>query len=237
MTKATLLLAAAALTLPAHGDVLRFDFGSKDLQTTDVGWNNVTYDDNNPVADLTTIINSTGATVAGVGLSVTDQFFIATQPVALGTGAPAGDAADLPVSASKDFFLGHTGEFLENESTPSGAFKLTGLDPSQTYNFTFFSSRDDVSDNRETSFTVTGSNTANGLLQSSNNDANTLVLSGITADINNEIVISLEAGPNNNNSRGFYYINSLQVEIVPEPGSLALLTLGGILLTRRSRRR
>lgn len=237
MLKATLILAATAMTASAHAATVQFDFGNSNLQTNATGWNNVVYNNNTPVADLTTIVDSTGSTIAGLGLSVTDQFFIAEQPELLGTDNPTGDAAGLPVTATQDFFLGHTGEFLGNESTPTGAFKLTGLVANQTYTFTFFSSRDDVTDNRETAYTVTGDNSANGLLQATNNDSNVLVLAGINPDSNNEILISLAAGPNNDNNRNFYYINAMQVEIVPEPTSLALLSLGGLLLTRRTRRR
>lgn len=236
MYKAALTLAVSTLAASVSADTLLFDFGAIDKQTTDTGWNNVTYTDGNNAPGLTTVIDDTGATVAGVSLVITDQFYTATQPTLDGTNAPTGDAAGLPTTATNDFFIGHTGEFNGNASTPNAAFKLTGLDAAQTYSFTFFASRVGVNDNRETSFVVTGENQESGLLQATHNNSNLLILSNITPDSNNEILISLSAGPNNNNSRSFYYINSLQVDSIPEPGAMGLLTVTGLIIASRRRR-
>lgn len=238
MLKPALIIASTALAASTQGATVLFDFGSVDYQTTETGWNNVTYATGSPAAGLTTIVDSTGATLNGISLVFTDQFYTKTQPSLLGTDSPTGDAAALPATATEDFFLGHTGTFNDEASNPTGAFKLTGLDANQTYSFTFFASRVGVFDNRETSYTVTGDNSATGLLQATGNSSDVLTLSGITPDINNEILIDVAAGSNNNSSRTYYYINSLEVEIVPEPTSMALLGLGGLLLTtRRPRRR
>lgn len=237
MMRVVLAILIATTTASAGAATVLFDFGSTGYQTAQAGWNNVTYADDTPAAGLTTIVDSAGDTVDGLSLVFTDQFFVGTQPELLGTDSPTGDASGLPTTATEDFFLGHTGEFLGESSNPTGAFKLTGLDPNHTYTFTFFASRVGVGDNRETSYTVTGSTQASGLLQASNNNSEVLVLSGITPDLNDEITVSLAAGPNNTNSRSFYYINALQLDIVPEPSALALYAIGSLIAASSRRRK
>lgn len=237
MFKAAVLTCASLTAASASAAPILFDFGSIDQQTTDTGWNNVTYPTNQPAPGLTNIVDSNGATVAGIALVITDPFYVKTQPSLLGTDTPTGDASIFAPTATEDFFLGHTGEFNGAASNPTAGFKFTGLDANQTYNFTFFASRDGVGDNRETQYTVTGSNTANGLLNASNNDDTVLTLAGITPDANNEILVSLAAGPNNTNARAFYYISALQLDAVPEPGALALLAVGGLIAVSARRRR
>ena len=92
-----------------------------------------------------------------------------------------------------------------------------------------------VSDNRETMYTATGSNTAFALLDTANNTSNVALISGITADANGEIVISVTAGPNNSNSDGFYSLGYLQITTVPAPSSIAFFGLGSLAAVRRRR--
>jgi hypothetical protein len=56
-----------------------------------------------------------------------------------------------------------------------------------------------------------------------------------TPNSSGEILINIGPGPNNNNANHFTYLNVLEINTVPEPGSLALAGLGGLLLLRRKR--
>lgn len=229
----TLALAAAVslagLSQPADATTLLFDFGRTDLQTSP-GWNNV-------VPATTTLFATFDSTntLTPVGFEITDTFFQTGEPSQLGSEAPAGDAAAYPVSATDDYFFGHTTAFAGADPNPLGQFKLFGLDPTKTYNFTFFASRQTVGDIRDASYAITGGNNGSGVLNASNNNTEVLKINGIVPDGSNEIFVDVTPGPNNNNSNGFYYIGLMQVDIVPEPASLSLLGAAGLAVLGRRR--
>ncbi|TWT72709.1 hypothetical protein Pla123a_40080 [Posidoniimonas polymericola] len=231
------LLACLAIATPAAATTMNFDFGNNGRQTNVPGWNNVVHDNGSPSPTLFVVFDDTGVAVPGVTLEETDEFYIVGQPSQGGSESPAGDAAGLPVDATDDYYFGHSGAFGGGDDNPTGGFKLTGLDQNLAYDFLFFSSRTGVNDNRETAFSVTGSNVGSGLTATSNNDSEVLTISGIMPDANSEIAISVSAGPNNDNGNGFYYVNLMQVSTaVPEPASGLLIALSGGLTALRRRR-
>lgn len=233
--RSLVLLSALAVASTSSATTMLFDFGNTQQQTLVTGWNNVTYPDPDPAPPLFAVFDSTGAIVPGVTLEVVDQFFINGPPSQLGTEAPSGDAAVYPVSATDDYFFGHTGPFAGGEDNQTGGIKLTGLNPTQTYDFTFMSSRTGVTDSRETAYTVTGANSDSGVLEASNNNSNLLVIGGIFPDGNNEIYVEVSAGAGNDNGNGFYYINLMEVTAIPEPASavVALLLVGSAATLKR----
>ena len=231
---------AVLLAASATAQMILIDFGRTDLQSGP-HWNNV--------IPATTILNSLvdsggNAVPNGAGLEITNAFFQTGEPSQLGSEAPVGDAAGFLVSATDDYFFGHTTPFAGADANPLSQFKLFNLDPTATYDFTFFSSRQTVSDNRETRFTVTGSSSSFLDLNPSNNNSAVAKFLGIAPDGSNEIFVDVAPGPNNDNSNGFYYLGLLQIDIipdrsvVPEPsavGLLGFLVAGGLLLGRRRR--
>lgn len=233
--RSLVMLCALATASVAPAASMLFDFGHTGQQTLVSGWNNVIYPNPDPPPTLFAVFDSDNNIVPGVTLEFVDQFFINGAPSQLGTESPSGDAAGYPVSATDDYFFGHTGAFAGGEDNQTGGFKLTGLDPSQAYDFTFMSSRTGVNDSRETMYTVTGANSDSGLLEAANNDSNVLTLPGIFPDGSNEIYVQVEAGPNNTNGNEFYYINLMEVTpTIPEPASAVMaLALLGAAATRR----
>ena len=113
--------------------------------------------------------------------------------------------------------------------------KLSGLNPGDVHDFTFFASRQPVGDIRETEYIVTGATAEAVLLNSSNNDSEVVSVLGMAADANGEITVGFQSGPNSTSN--FYYINVMQVDIspIPEPTSLGLAAclLGGLAIRRR----
>lgn len=217
----------------ADAQTMRFDFGNTGQQTLLPGWNNVIYPNPDPAPPLLAVVDSNDDLVPGVTLVVTEQFFITGVPSQLGTEAPAGDAALFPVAATDDYFFGHTGPFAGSADASNAAVKLTGLDPNLIYDFTLFSSRTGVNDNRDTAFTVTGLNSDSGVINTANNDTQVLKLLGIAPDGSNEIRIDIAAAPSNTNGNSFYYFNAMQVTAVPEPATLSLVALLSLGLARR----
>lgn len=228
-----LVLAAAVslggLSQSAGANTLLFDFGRTDLQTSP-GWNNV-------VPATTTLFATfdSNNNLTATGFEITDTFFQTGEPSQLGSEAPSGDAAAYPVSATDDYFFGHTTAFAGADPNPLGQFKLFNLDPTKTYNFTFFASRQIITDIRDSSYAVAGGNSGSGVLDASNNNSEVLRISGIVPDGNNEIFVDVTPGPNNNNTNGFFYIGLMQVDIVPEPASLSLLAAAGLCVLGRRR--
>lgn len=184
---------------------LFFDFGDT-AQTTTGNYNNVTHLQE-PVPNA---VDSTGA-ATGISLTVTDAFWPGSNQN--GTTSPTGDAAMFDAQATRDNVFGNTvvfGGFTE----PTGGFTLAGLSttPGVSYSFTFYAGRLGVTDNRETAYTVTGANSAVGYLNAANNQSNVVVVSGIIADANGQIVVGVAPGPNNNNASHFYYLGAMKIE-------------------------
>lgn len=219
-------LCALAAATPASAVTMNFDFGNINRQTADTGWNNITHANGAPTDPLFVVVDENGDPVPGVTFVETDEFYIVGQPSQIGSENPSGDAAGFPVDATDDYYFGHTGAFGGGDDNQTGGFKLTGLNQSLSYDFTFFSARNGVNDNRETLFSVTGANNGSGVAVTSNNDSQVLNVNGIFPDANSEISVVVSAGPNNDNGNGFFYINLMSVtDGVPEPASGLLLVL------------
>ncbi len=220
-------------------ETILFDFGYFASKSATSNYNDVLIDDASAVAQpqpivLSNIIDSTGAST-GVGLSASG-FYPGGNPN--GTTTPTGIAAANFVStATQDNFFTHVGAFGGQTTNPLGVVTLTGLDNSTAYDFTFFASRMGVNDIRETKYTVTGSTSAFSLLNASNNTSNVASVLGIYPNAGS-ITVNVEAGPNNNNgATKFSYIGAMRLdyEAVPEPTSLALVSLASVALFFRRR--
>jgi len=168
----------------------------------------------------------------GIGLTVNDNFWPGSNTG--GTNAPNGDAAALPSNATSDSLFGSLvdfGGFLE----PTGGVTFSGMDPNTSYNFSFFASRMNVSDNREALYSLAGATNDSATLDAANNTGNLAHIMGISPDANGNITLSVTAGPNNTNSFGFYYLGYVEITAVPAPASLGLVGLGSLVAMRRRR--
>lgn len=236
----TLLVPCCAVLLaaaPSVAETMLFDFGNTARQSPQPPnvptWNNVVP----ATTQLFALFNSDGGIVPGASLEITDTFFQTGEPSQLGAENPSGDAAGYPVDATDDYFFGHTTPFAGAPENPYGEVTLSGLDPSQAYDFTFFSSRNGVNDNRETNFEVTGDSAVSGVAVTSNNQSEVLRFLGVLPDANGDIVIGVSPGAANDNNNGFYYINLMEVSTsIPEPTSAAILLVSGLILAAKRRR-
>lgn len=160
----------------------------------DFGSNQQTFDPNTAWNNLLTSIGTTD-TGALFGLVSTDSTvsLIDLQMVARFNGENTnGTTAStlFPTSATSDSLFGNT-ELFNNLSDIFPKFKLTNLDRTKAYNFTFYSSRTGVGDVRETGYTVAGNTSGFAALNVANNIDNIAQVSSITPDTSGEILISL----------------------------------------------
>lgn len=223
----------------ANGKRLLFDFGAAgsptETQETGPGlaWNNVpTAVGSDPAARVSGLV-STNGTATGTALQMLSRF----------NGANLNGATTstvFPTTATQDSLFGNTAAF-SGLSDLKPAFKLTGLDPSFSYSFTFYGSRTGVTDNRETRYTVKGATEAFADLNASANIDGVAKVDRIQPNASGEIEVAVTAGPNNNNGNRFTYLGAMKVDMAPvvpptllidfgSTGSPTLLGSGGVEL-------
>lgn len=229
----SLILASIGIAVAcgsSTADVLFIDFGRTDLQSDPLRFNNF-------VPGVTNIANAIdeNGNSTGMSIGITDPFFEAGEASAMGSEAPAGAAAQFGVPATDDYYFGHTTPFAGAGPNPLGVIEFGNLDANGIYTFTIFASRTDVQDIRDAQYDLLGGNAASGVLDASNNDSNVLVLSGLTASGAGVITLSVSPGPNNDNANGFFYLGAIRVDVVPSPGTMAVLAAGGLFMNRRRR--
>ncbi|MEM7754413.1 MAG: hypothetical protein AAF297_02135 [Planctomycetota bacterium] len=215
----------------ASGDVFRFDFGAAsgngaETVSPDANgnfWNNVT----GPVTEDVVNIDDAASDLV---IRFTSDF--SANNLGGLTAPDSGLLGDFAVgSVTGDYFFG-AGSFVTS-------FEVEGLDAGVEYNLRFFATRA-TGETRTTEYTAVGGNGSHSVqLQTSgdgagagsngNNDDLALIV-GITADGSGEIAVSFTrvAG-------GFSYLGGFEIEVVPTPGSAAMLAVGGLLSVRRRR--
>lgn len=246
-----LVLALASAWTPATAEMLYVDFGRSDgvngnqTLSPDVNgntWNNVSSATQGGAANLTVnnlVTISNTATTIDISTSAGWQ---TNGRLNGGLFSPNGPQASLLgdfaiETATEDYF------FLDGVN---GTITLSQLDPTKLYNLSFFATRvqpnpaGNPGDTRSTTYTVgsssvtlqtTGQNIgSNGIYDG--NDDEIVSLSNLSPDVNNQLVISVTR------SGQFGYIGVLGIQVVPEPGTLAMLAIGGIAVVaaRRFRR-
>lgn len=118
--------------------------------------------------------------------------------------------------------------------------RFLNLNPSLFYNISIFGARD-AAQTRITDYSVIGSTTVSGSLQTSGTG------SGTGSTYNNDTVFSVSSmAPNGSgiitieysvDTGDFGYLNAMQISVVPEPATLSFLLLGGVLLRLFRRRK
>ena len=215
----SIVVASALLgTVDAKAQTFLFDFGAV-ANTTQNGpspedpvnfWNNVTdaigIATNGMLTNIVTAANSPST----LGFAILSRFNGAN-----GNGhAGASPAGPYPIEATRDSLYGNT-EGFNGLTNIFPSFKLTGLDPATTYDFTFYASRTGVGDNRETGYTVTGGNNGYGTLNAANNISNVVKVASIHPTAGGEITVSMAPTTNNNNANHFTYIGVLKLDAAP----------------------
>jgi hypothetical protein len=128
------------------------------------------------------------------------------------SAAPSGDAAPFEPAGANTAY-GNT-ELFSGGVAPAGELRFSNLSPARRYTFTFYGSRvgADVTDNRETLYTVTGANSGAAVLDAALNSTRVATVAEIAPDANGTVTVRVEKGPNNTNVYGFFYLTAFRIE-------------------------
>ena len=182
-------------------DTINIDFGTTLSSGT---WNNLNTATQDTILNLTNTQNQS----TGIAIWIHDAF---TGVNINGTTTP--DAAlSIPSTASSDSFFGSVAPH-NGVSEPTGGFTLSGLNKNNKYSFSFFASRTGITDNRETSYKVTGETEEVVALDAANNTANMVTVKDMKPSANGTIIITVGPGANNTNASKYYFIGLMQVVV------------------------
>lgn len=196
-------LSLFSLSLNAQNDSILIDFGNI---LSPFPWNNLT---NVSSGQIPVLINTQGYNTHA-GIRVIDAFSgINTN----GTTTPD-SASGIISSASSDTFFGNAVLF-GGYTEPEGGVEIFGLDPLKPYIIGIFASRI-ASDNRQTRYIVSGNTIDTLFLNVSSNDS-LMVHDTLYPGADSCIRIIASAGPDNNNTYGFYYIGAVRLIYSHEP--------------------
>ncbi|MDB6070464.1 MAG: hypothetical protein JWL81_1635 [Verrucomicrobiales bacterium] len=226
-----LLVMLSAASLPAA--TVFMDFGDSS-QVTAGNYNNFTKGAVS-VLSIADLVDSTGS---ATGISGSVSGFHAGSNTS-GATAPTGAAALFDAQATRDNFFGSTGIF-GTVTAPTGTVTFSGLDGSgaTAYTFDFFASRTGVVDNREAEYSIAGIGApVSVFLDASNNLSNTTSSTGIVPTLGGTITITVDPGPANTNTTGFFYLGAIRMTSVPEPAGASLAALAGLTLLGQRRRK
>jgi hypothetical protein len=153
------------------------------------------------------------------------------------TNGTTGSSLPYPISATADSLFGNT-ELFGGLTNVTPIFTINGLNPSSTYNFTFYASRIGPTDIRTTDYTVTGSNSSFATLDAAGNVNTTVSVLAISPTAGGVITIALTPSATNNNANHFIYLGTLEFAAspIPEPMTAGLILSGAMVLVLRRKR-
>jgi hypothetical protein len=188
------------------------DFGSSSTETSITSalgetWNNVNETQaaiaSTVIADLQT---STG-TNSTIDLTITSSFNNAHSD---GTS----DSNIYPSSATQDTLFGNVADY-NDLSNVTPVITLSSLDPSTPLILSFYASRYGVSDNQQTSYTITGEASTVVNLDTHDNIDTVAQSSAVYPDADGNLSISISAGPDNTSIEQFASIGVLEMTTYP----------------------
>ncbi|WP_179333504.1 DUF4886 domain-containing protein [Winogradskyella costae] len=118
---------------------------------------------------------------------------------------------NMPDEVSRSNFYSHALDWGSNPGLEESVIEFTGFQSNDTYELCFYGSRNGVSDNRDTKYTVVGATEQSATLDAANNATNTVCISNVQPDADGKIILKVSSGDSNDNSNQFYYINAMKI--------------------------
>lgn len=118
---------------------------------------------------------------------------------------------ELHPDASRDAFYGNALGEYNGVSDKTAGFTVMGLHEDQAFDFYFFSSRNAMTDNRETKFSLKGLHEKETAINSSQNTTELAIVNHVVPDEKGQVSIDITAGENNNNRYKFFYLNAMKI--------------------------
>ena len=211
------LLSALLGCVPLHAASILIDFGATTTTGLPQTWNNFTGTASG--STLTDLKDTTGASTS-YNLTYTGGTLL--------TLADNNTTSILPTTSSP---FNVTSVIIDSiYLATTGTFTLSGLNPAQTYDLTFYAYVNRTG-SRLSNYTVNGNTVS---IQPASTDlggkGGTATLNGMTPTPTGNLVITIESGAGTN-----WILNGLQVTSVPEPASALLALLGTLAFLRRRR--
>ncbi|MBO7067985.1 MAG: DUF4886 domain-containing protein [Bacteroidaceae bacterium] len=181
--------------------LIKLNFGEK---TEEKNWNSIT-----PAMRTFTWITDTNNNVTGITLTNSNAF--------LGTNMNGATYTTtnmlMPSSVSQSCMWGYAAETFGNQKPKeSCSLTLGHMNPNLRYDFTFFASRQDCQDWRETQFTLQGEKVYTDAVEASNNSNHTAFIKNVKPTPEGKIVLTIAPGRKNRSKNKFYYLNALTIK-------------------------
>ena len=158
-----------------------------------------------PAELVSDLVNGSG-TPTGISLALVDA--------PSGTNQSGTTSGPYPIGATSDSLYGQDGAFGGYTDNGQAIFRFSNLDPSITYDFTFYASRtgSEVTDNRQTTYTATGTTSNAATLNAAQNTSTTVEIREVQPTTHGDITLTVYKGLHNTNSNGFYYIGAVVID-------------------------
>lgn len=160
-------------------------------------WNNINF----YTADASVDLKDSLAAATGIRLTVTKALQASNTN---GSPAPYGDAAEFAPAGANNAYGTYP-------AYPYGAVVFSNLSLSTPYTFTFYASRTGISDNRETLYTLTGSEVVATTLDAANNSNRVAYVRDLFPAPDGTISLRFDLGSNNTDSGKHYYVSAIKL--------------------------
>ncbi len=162
------------------------------------------------IADAVDFVTGSPTGISLTITSATGWNFI--EPNTDGTSNPGAPASNFFDGEATDTSLfGHTNNFNVGSPRPLVEYTLAGLSPTALYDFTFFAARFGAAENRETQYDVEGANSGVAFLDPRDNNDQVAQVLQAQPNSSGELTLTIQPGPNNANSSGFFYLAAFEI--------------------------
>ena len=117
-----------------------------------------------------------------------------------------------PKEVTSTSYFGNGKKAFNDVLRPEAKLRVTGLDKKESYDIAFFASRmGDTLGRQDTRIVCEGATRQEGVLDATDNVSELRNFSGIRPAADGTIVVTLTAGPGNNNEYGMFYLSAMRL--------------------------